>query len=148
MNSNVRRHRTRTVDTNPPSLARDAAGFLLGGILAAVAAGLIFVMFIPLPKEHNPQNHTGEVFIMTALVMFFCGGFIGRRGFSAEAFSDLLPSVIGTYVAVVLLSVVAGLDFSEFAPLVGFASAGVVASAVGSLLLSRWFRPKPPNHDA
>ena len=136
------------MNTNRPSLARDTAGFLLGGMLAAVAAGLVFVAFFPLPKEHNPRNHTGEAFMMTVLVMFFCGGFIGRRGFSAEALTDLLPSVIGTFVAVVLLSLTAGLDFGELAPLVGFASAGVVASAVGSLLLMRWFPPKTPHHDA
>jgi hypothetical protein len=136
------------VDTNRPSLARDTAGFFLGGILAAVTAGLAFVAFFPLPKEHDPRNHTGEAFIMTVLVMFFCGGFIGRRGFSAEALSDLLPSVIGTFVTVILLSLVAGLDFGELAPLVGFASAGIVASAGGSLLLMRWFPPKTPHYDA
>jgi hypothetical protein len=135
------------VDTNRPSLARDTAGFFLGGILAAVAAGLVFVAFFPLPKENDPRNHTGEAFTMTVLVMFFCGGFIGRRGFSAEALSDLLPSAIGTFVAVILLSLFAGLDFRELAPLVGFASAGVVASAVGSLLLMRWFPPRT-HHDA
>jgi len=141
-------HRTRTVNINRSSLARDAVGFLLGGILAAIGAGLIFVAFFPLPKEQNPRNHTGEAFAITVLVMFLCGGFIGRRGFSAEALSDLLPPVIGTYVAVILLALTAGLGFSELAPLVGFVSAGVVASAVGSLLLMRWFPPKSPNHDA
>jgi hypothetical protein len=133
------------VNTNQSSLARDAFGFLAGAILAAVAAGLIFVAFFPLPKEHDPRNHTGEAFIMTVLVMFFCGGFIGRRGFSAEALSDLLPSVIGTYVVVVVLPLVAGLSFSELAPFLGFASAGVVASVVGSLLLLRWFPTESPN---
>jgi hypothetical protein len=136
------------VDTKRSSLARDTAGFFLGGILAAVTAGRVFVAFFPLPKEHDPRNHTGEAFMMTVLVMFFCGEFIGRRGFSAEAFSDLMPSVIGTFVAVILLSLFAGMDFGELAPLVGFASAGVIASAVGSLLLMRWFPPKPPHHDA
>ena len=139
---------TRIVDTRHTSLARDAAGFLLGGVLAAVAAGLVFVAFFPLPKEHNPRNHTGEAFAMTVLVMFFCGGFIGRRGFSAEALSDLIPSVVGTFVTVVVLSLFAGLGFGELAPLVGFASAGVVASAVGSLLLLRWFPPKTHDHAA
>ena len=85
---------------------------------------------------------------MTILVMFFCGGFIGRRGFSAEALSDLIPSVIGTFVTVVLLSLTAGLDLGELAALVGFASAGVVASAVGSLRLMRWFPPNTPHHAA
>jgi small-conductance mechanosensitive channel len=136
------------VNTNRLSLARDAAGFFLGGILAVIAAGLVFVAFFPLPRDHNPRDHTGEAFMMTVLVMFFCGGFVGRRGFRAEALSDLMPSVIGTFVVVILLSLFAGLDVGELAPLLGFASAGVVASAVGSLLLMRWFPPKTPHHDA
>jgi hypothetical protein len=132
------------VNTNQ-SFARDAVGFLAGSILAAVAAGLIFVAFFPLPKENDPRNHTGEAFMMTVLVMFFCGGFIGRRGFSAEALSDFLPSVIGTYVVVLVLPLVAGLSFSEIVPFLGFASAGVVASVVGSLLLLRWFPTESSN---
>lgn len=122
------------MDSHQSSLGRDVAGFLLGGVFAAIAAGLVFVTFFPLPKEHDPRNHIGEVFVLTVLVMFFCGGFIGRRGFSADALSDLFPSIIGTYVAVVLLCLTAGLDFGELPPLVGFATAGVIASAAGSLL--------------
>ena len=133
------------MNTNQSSLARDTVGFLVGAILAAVAAGLVFVTFFPLPKEQDPRNHTGEAFMMTVLVMFFCGGFIGRRGFSAEALSDFLPSVIGTYVAVVILPLFAGLSFRELLPFLGFASAGVAASVAGSLLLLRWFPPKSPN---
>jgi hypothetical protein len=136
------------VNTSQSSIARDTAGFLAGAILAAVAAGLIFVAFFPLPKESDPRNHTGEAFMMTVLVMFFCGGFIGRRGFSAEALSDLLPSVIGTYVVVVLLPLFAGLSFRELLPFLGFASTGVAASVAGSLLLLRWFPTKSPNVDA
>ena len=113
--------------------------------MAPIAAGFIFVAFFPLPKEHDPRNHTGEAFMMTVLVMFFCGGFIGRRGFSAEALSDFLPSIIGTYVVVVVLPLFAGLSFSELAPFLGFASAGIIASVLGSLLLLRWFPPKSPN---
>ena len=128
-----------TVESHQSSLGRDIAGFLLGGVLAAIAAGLVFVTCFPVPKEHDPRNHTGEVFALTVLVMFFCGGFIGRRGISADALSDLLPSVIGTYVAVVLLCLTAGLGFGELAPLVGFATVGVSASAAGSLFLLRWF---------
>ena len=130
------------MESHQSSLSRDVAGFLLGGVFAAIAAGLMFVAFFPLPKEQDPRNYTGGAFMITILVMFFCGGFIGRRGFSADAFSDLLPSVIGTYVVVVILCLMAGLDFGELAPLVGFATAGVIASAAGSLLLLRWFPPR------
>jgi len=127
------------------SFARDAIGFVVGAIVAAVAAGLVFVTFFPLPKEHGPRNHIGEAFVMTVPVMFFCGGFIGRRGFNAEALSDFVPSVIGTYVVVVVLPLLAGLSFSEIAPFLGFASAGVIASVVGSLLLLKWFPTDPSN---
>jgi hypothetical protein len=136
------------VDTKQSSLGRGTVGFLAGGILAAAAAGLIFVAFFPLPKDHNPRNHTGEAFAMLIFVMFSCGGFIGRRGFSAEALSDLLPSTIGTFVVVVLLSLLAGLSFGELAPLVGFTLVGVAASALGSLALRMWFPPKNPSPDA
>jgi drug/metabolite transporter (DMT)-like permease len=130
---------------NRSSLGRDAVGFFAGALLAAIAAGLVFVAFFPLPKEHDPRNHTGEAFMMTVLVMFFCGGFVGRCGFSAEALSDLLPSVIGTYVVVVLLPLVAGLSFGEIMPFLGFASAGIAASVAGSLLLLRRFPLEAPN---
>ena len=135
------------MNTRQPTLARDAAGFFLGGILGALAAGLVFVAFFPLPKEQTPQSHVREAFAMTVLVMFFCGGFIGRRGFSAEAGTDLLPSVLGTYTTVILFSLIADLDFSELLPLIGFASVGVVASAAGSLLLLRSFPPKERHHE-
>ena len=133
------------MSTRLSPFARDSIGFIVGGIVSAVAAGLIFVSFFPLPKEHDPRNHTDEAFIMTVLVMFFCGGFIGRRGFSAEALSDFLPSVIGTYVVAVVLPLLAGLSFGEVLPLLGFASAGVAASVVGSQLLMRFFPVRAPD---
>jgi hypothetical protein len=127
------------VKLNPSSFARDASGFFAGGILAAIAAGLLFVAFNPLPKEYNPHNHIREAFIMTVLVMFFCGGFIGRSGFSAEAWSDFVPSVMGTCIVVFVLPLIAGLSIIELAPFLGFASAGVAASLIASLLFLKWF---------
>ncbi len=122
-----------------PSFFRNALGFITGAILAAVAAGLIFVAFVPLGNIRDGRNHAPEAFMLTVLVMFFCGGFIGRRGFSAEALSDLLPSVIGTYAVVVALPLFAGLSIGEALPFVAFASAGVAASIIGSLALLRLF---------
>ena len=101
---------------NQPSLVRDIIGFFIGGVSAAVAAGLVFVAFFPLPTENDPRNHVGRTFVMLAVVMFLCGGFIGRRGFSAEALSDLLPSIIGTYAVAGLLPLFSGLSLSEIAP--------------------------------
>lgn len=85
---------------------------------------------------------------MTVVVMFLCGGFIGRRGFSAEGLSDLLPVVIATYAAVVLLSLFGNLGADEIASLVGFATAGVLASAGGSLLLKKRFPPRASSSGA
>ncbi len=127
--------------SNHSSLLRDAIGFLVGGLVASVASGLTFVGFFPLPAEPDPRRHTGEALVILALVMFFCGGFIGRRAFSADFWSDLLPSVAGSYVASVLLCVIASLDFRETAAMVGFVSVGIAASAVVLLLLGRRFPP-------
>ena len=132
---------------NQSSLLRDVVGFVVGGLTAAVAAALIFLAFFPLPSEPKRTDHTGEALAMLVLVMLFCGGFIGRRGFSADFISDLVPPVIGSYVAVIGLCVIAGLSLGELAPMVGFASVGIITSAVVSLALLRWFPPKPPNNE-
>lgn len=80
--------------------------------------------------------------MLLMLVMFFCGGFVGRRGFNAESLSDFLPSVIGTYVVVTCLGLLAGLSLQELAPMIGFTSVGILASIVSSLILLRRFPPK------
>ena len=128
-----------------PSFLRDLIGFIAGGILAAVSAGLVFVAFVPLGDIRDGRNHVPEAFMLTVLVMFVCGGFIGRRGFSAEGRSDFYPSIIGTYVAVLGLPLLAGLSFIEALPFVGFASAGVVAAVVASLAFLAWFPIEVPH---
>src|SRR5438477_13074239 len=86
----VRPHRTRTVNRNDSSLLRDVVGFVVGGLAAAVAAALIFLAFFPLP-EPKPTDHTREALGVLVLVVFFSGGFIGRRPFRAVFWSDLFP---------------------------------------------------------
>jgi len=135
------------VSNSPSSLVRDVVGFLVGGLVASVASGLTLLGFFPLPVEPDPRNHTGEALVILALVMFFCGGFIGRRAFSADFWSDLLPSVIGSYVASVLLCVIASLDFRETATMAGFVSVGIVTSAVVLLLLGRRFPPETETYE-
>lgn len=130
-----------------PSFFRDALGFLVGGILAAASAGLLFVAFIPLGDINNPRNHVPEAFMLTILTMFFSGGFIGRRGFSAEGRSDFFPSIIGTYVAVFGLPLFAGLSFSEALPFAGFATAGVVAAVAASVVFLKWFPMESPHEE-
>ena len=129
----------RVVNTNQPSLLRDVIGFVSGGLIAAIASALVLLAFFPLPPEPDPRNHTGEALVLLCIAMFFCGGFIGRRGISAEYWSDLFPSVGGSFVASVVLCLVASLDLRETATMMGFAAVGIVSSAVALLLLGRRF---------
>lgn len=115
---------------------------MLGGILAALTAGLVFVVFFPLPTAHDPRSHLGEAFVVTVLLMFLCGGWVGRSAIRARTRGDLLPPIIGTYIAVVAIGLGAGMDFRELGPPLGFATAGLIASAVGGLLLAGRFPPK------
>ena len=74
--------------------------------------------------------------------MFFCGGFIGRRGLSADFLSDLRWPVVGSYVAVVFLRVLASFSLGETATMAAFATAGILSSVVVSLVLLRRFPMK------
>jgi hypothetical protein len=130
-----------------PSFARDALGFFVGGILAAASAGLTFVAFIPLGNIYDGRNHAPEAFMLTVLAMFFSGGFVGRRGFSAGGRSDFFPSIVATYVAVLALPLLAGLSFGEAMPFVGFASVGVVAAVTASVMFLKWFPMESPNEE-
>ena len=143
----VRHHSTRTVNTHQTSLLRDLVGFLAGGALAAVAAALTLLAFFPLP-EPKPTDHTREALAVLVLVTFFCGGFIGRRAFSADFWSDLLLSVITSYCVIGFLCLLSSLDFRESATMIGFASVGIVVSAVALFFLGHRFPPKIEAYDA
>lgn len=110
-------------------------------------AALLFITFLPLPPEQLPANHTGGALAVLVLVAFFCGGFIGRRAFSADSWSDLRPSFIASYVVIGFLCLISNLDFAEAASMIGFASAGIVASALALLLLGRRFPAKAETHE-
>ena len=69
----------RSIDNKHSFVDRDLAGFLFGGVLAAVAVGSVFVAVFPIPKEPDPRDHKVEALFITAIVaivMFLCGGFI------------------------------------------------------------------------
>lgn len=129
------------VNSNGSSLYRDVIGIFGGGIVAAVTAVLAFLAFIPLP-EPKPTDHTREALGMVIVAAFFSGGFIGRRAFSADCWSDMLPSVAGSYAVIGFLCLISGLDISESASMVGFISVGIVSSAAVSLLAGRRFPPR------
>jgi drug/metabolite transporter (DMT)-like permease len=128
-------------------LLRDVIGFFGGGIVAAVAAALVFQVFFPLPAEPKPTDHTGEALAILVLVVFFCGGFIGRRAFSADFWSDLLPSTITSYIVMVFLCLTASLDFRETATMLAFASAGIAVSTGLLILLGRRFPAKIESYE-
>jgi hypothetical protein len=126
-----------------PSLLRDVCGFLVGALVAVTVAGLVFVLvYPPLPESDPSRPDRGGALAILAIVMFFCGGFIGRRGFSADFLSDLLWPVVGSYIAVGCLCVLATFSFGETATMTAFATAGILSSAVVSLVLLRRFPVK------
>jgi hypothetical protein len=123
-------------------LFRDVSGFLVGGFLAAILAGLVFIAFFPLPPR-KPTDHTRQALAILVLVNVFCGGFIGRRAFSADFLSELLLSLGGSYAAMVLLCILASLGFLDTARMIGLASAGILPSAAVLFLFGQRFPPKP-----
>lgn len=126
---------------NRTSLFRDLIGFLVGGIVGAVAAGLAYVAVIGMPTQaHNGED--GAPLAALVVFMIFAGGFIGRRGFSAHFVSEVYPSLIGSYIGATFLCLVAGLSFSELGAMIGFATVGIFASATTSVMLMRSFPPK------
>jgi hypothetical protein len=76
---------------------------------------------------------------LLVILMFFCGGFIGRRGFSADFLSDLCWPVVGSYIVVVFLCILASFSLGETATMAAFATGGILSSAAVSLVLLRRF---------
>ena len=121
-------------------MIRDVTGFLVGGFVAATVAGLVFSLVYPPLPESDPSRHDrGAALVILALVMLFSGGLIGSKGFSADFLSDLLWPIIGSYVAVGFLCLLASFSLGETATMVAFATAGIVSSVVVSLVLLRLF---------
>ena len=126
---------------NRRSLLRDVIGFAVGAMVGAVAAGIVYLAFLGAPKgAHNGED--GAPLAVLVVFMLFAGGFIGRRGFTADFISDLYPSTIGSYIVAVISCVFAGLSLGELGAMIAFATMGILASAVTSLLLMRCFPPK------
>lgn len=121
---------------NQSSLLRDALGFVVGAMTAAASAGLAFVMFYPPLPDSNPSRHDrAAALAILTIVMFLCGGFIGRRGFSAQFLSDLRWPVLGSYAVVTFLCILASFALEETAAMLAFATVGIVSSAMLSLVL-------------
>lgn len=133
------------MNVNRP-LLRDVVGFVAGGLIAALLSSVVFLVLFPLPPP-KPTDHTREALAILVLVNFFCGGFIGRRAFSCDFVSQLLLSVGGSYAVMVLLCVLASLDFSETARMIGLASVGILPSAAALFLLGQRFPPHTESYE-
>lgn len=120
-----------------PSSRRLAAAFLTGGVLASVATGLVFQVFFPLGPALQSRSYLPEAFVVTHLVMFPSGALVAGRCMRARVPSDLIPCVLGTYIAVIAVSLIGGLQFNELAPPLGLATTGMIASATSAFILSR-----------
>lgn len=120
-------------------LHRDLIGLLSGGVSGAVATGLVFRLIFPAPDEFTPRDHTPEVLLLLVIATFLAGGLVGRAGFNAEFYSDVLPSALGSLFVIGFLGFIGSLDLDEVAAVMGFAAVGIVTSAVVSLTLLHWF---------
>ena len=115
---------------------------IAGAFFAGLATVLVFQLLVPLPSDPEPTDHTGTVRAVVLLFNLVAGGFVGRRGFTADHLGELGPAIIGSHSVAIFLSVVAGLNLVETAGIVGLASVGTIASAIGTIMLKALFPPK------
>ena len=109
-------------------------GYLIGGVVGSLSAGLTFLVFVPLGDLNDGRNHAPEAFVLTILVMFLAGGFVWSRVLRAEALSDLAPPIVITLLAVMGLGFFAGLSFLEILPFFGFTTFGIATTLITALL--------------
>ena len=108
-----------------------------------MTAGIAFYLLVPMPPETSPsRGDTGAAGALLVLMMFFAGGFIGGRGFTADFISDVFRPVLCSYAIIGFLFLLPGWPFTVIAIMIGFVSVGIISSAVCSLLLLRWFPQK------
>jgi hypothetical protein len=126
---------------------RGFAGFIVGSIVASIAATVAFMTICKEPPEVSgePDYYPYAVVLIVAN-MFICGGLIGMRGFTARRASGLLWPVAGSYIFMLFQCFAKEASFHEGAPLIAFASVGIAASVGVSLAVLHWF-PRKGLHD-
>ena len=104
--------------TRLSNFARGLAGFIVGGLVAAVSAGFALVSIYPIPDDKPGVPNYGPM-ALTVVVMaaFLSGGFIGRRGFTSEF--SWRPIVIA-YACMTFLCLISDASFREGAAMIGF----------------------------
>lgn len=131
--------------TRLPSFVRGLAGFIVGGLLAALSAGFALVSVYPIPDDKPGVPNYGPVVLSAvAMAAFLSGGFIGRRGFTSEF--SWRPIIIA-YACMTFLCLISDASFQEGAAMIGFVTVGILVSIVVSFAAMRWLPPKGL-HDA
>jgi len=135
------------VNTRLRLFLRGFAGFLVGSVVAAVAAIVAFMAICKQPPEvpGQPDYYPDAVVMLGALTCIF-GGLIGMRGFITRRASGLLWPVVGSYVFMLLLCLGKEASFGEGVLMISFVSVGIAASVGLSLAVLRWF-PQKGLHD-
>jgi hypothetical protein len=135
------------VKTQLSSFVRGLIGFVVCGAVAATSASFILVAFFPIPPGESAfPNYGSPTVVLFGLMTFFCGAFIGRRGFTADAPACLLRPIIVSYIFLALMFAHSG-ALTDAAGFICFASVGIVASVAISIAVMRWI-PYKRLHDA
>ena len=120
-------------------MKRFSISFLAGAAVAVLASGAAFAAVISFPAHDSPTNHTHETFGLLAVAMALCGGFIGPGAFNAESFKQVLPRVGIVCGVIVLLCLLASLDWRESGMVLAFAAVGMLSSSITLFLFGRKF---------
>jgi hypothetical protein len=122
---------------------RGLIGFIVGGLVALVLAGVTLATIYPMPPDQpNRPNYGPDAMSLLVIVTFFCGGFIGRCGFTTNFVSKLFRPIICAYLVILFLCFFSDASFVEAIKMIGFASVGILASAVISVAAFSWLRSK------
>lgn len=63
-----------------PSFLRYLAGSAVGGVVAAAASALTFLVFVQFPPETSPSRHDAQAALANCADDAFCGWFYWRAG--------------------------------------------------------------------
>ena len=124
------------VPDDTSAFGRDAAGFLLGGFIGAIASGGICILFLPLPAIPDPRDHSREALTVISTLTFIGAGFVGRRAFSPESVISIIRPAFISLAVLASFGLLVGLSFSEAIPFLGMHTVGLISSAFLSLLAS------------
>jgi len=133
------------MDNPPTPWIRDLIGIVVGGGSASGAASGVFLSFHSLSADHDPHGYNLAVLSGLVLATLISGGFIGRRGFNLECWTDVIPSFLGSLAIIGFVVLLIRLDFAVWAQLLGFVFVGNLSAVITSFRFRIWFPPKETN---